>query len=456
MSLPLHFDPVSNGEYMPPRKTAQVATMQEIAWSLVERGVRKTGMSRRKFLRSTCGMAACLAAINQATAATGGSYVLPKEATLDAAAADAVLAGDEFIFDIQTHHVQPAKTKGWNMGGRYEFIKEIFLDSDTTCAVLSALPAAEEKCPLSQEEADTTREIVESLGGKSPRLYVHALVTPNFGEIKRHLDGMEAISKKYKIAAWKMYTLLGPDGVGFWHNDEKLGIPVIEKARELGIKLVCTHKGFPFGKLPERFDTAKDIGIVAKRFPDVNFIVYHSGYIPKVKEGPYNAGKADEGVNAFIKSLEDNGIKPGSNVYAELGSTWWTLMKKPDEAAHVLGKLLKAVGPDHLLWGSDCLWYGSPQPQIAAFRAFQISDELREKHGYPELTKELKAKVLGLSSAKVYGVDPKRDLSKIKKDEVEKLKQCYLPDRDPSHRVYGPRTRREFLELLAMRGGWPA
>ena len=58
MSLPLHFDPVSNGEYMPPRKTAQVATMQDIAWSLVEKGVRKTGMSRRQFLRSTCGMAA--------------------------------------------------------------------------------------------------------------------------------------------------------------------------------------------------------------------------------------------------------------------------------------------------------------------------------------------------------------------------------------------------------------
>src|SRR5437870_4722126 len=231
MSLPLHFDPVSNGEYLPPRKTPRVAAMQEIAWSLVEKGVRRTGMSRRGFLRSTCGMAACLSAINQATASTGGSYVLPSEATVDPAAADAALAGDEFIFDIQTHHVQPAKTKGWNMGGRYEFIKEIFLDSDTTCAVLSALPAAEEKSPLSQAEADVTREIIESIGGKSPRLWVHALVTPNYGEVKRHLDGMEAVSKKYKIAAWKMYTLLGPDGLGFWHHDEKLGIPVIEKAR---------------------------------------------------------------------------------------------------------------------------------------------------------------------------------------------------------------------------------
>jgi hypothetical protein len=453
MSLPLTFDPVSNGEYLPPRKTRRHATMEEIAWSLVDRGVRRTGMTRRAFLRSTAGMAACLAAINEAGAGTGGAYVLPKEAALDPAAADTVLAGDEFIFDIQTHHVMPGK--GWAMGGRYEYVKEIFLDSDTTCTVLSALPAVEEKQPLPQAEAEVTREIVEKIG-PSPRLWVHALVTPNYGEIKRHLDGMESVIRKYKIAAWKMYTLMGPEGKGFWHHDEKIGIPVLEKARELGVKLICTHKGFPFGRLPERFDTARDIGVVAKRFPDLTFIVYHSGYIPRVKEGPYDPAKAEEGVNALIKSLEDNGVKPGSNVYAELGSTWWNLMKKPDEAAHVIGKLLKAFGPDHLLWGTDCLWYGSPQPQIAAWRAFQISEEYRTKYGYPELTPEIKAKVLGLSSARVYGVDPKRDLPKIRKDEVEKLKQCYLPDRDPSHRVYGPRTRREFFELLARRGGRPA
>ena len=453
MSLPLTFDPVSNGEYMPPRKTAQHSTMEQIAWSLVEKGTKKSGLTRRAFLRSTAGMAACLSAINQAAASDGGKYVLPKDAVVDPASADRVLAGDEFIFDIQTHHVMPGK--GWLMGGRYQYVKEIFLDSDTTCAVLSALPAAEEKQPLPQSEAEVTREIIEKMG-PSPRLWVHALVTPNYGDIKRHLDGMEAVIKKNKIAAWKLYTLLGPDGVGFWHHDEKVGIPVIEKARELGVKLICTHKGFPFGKLPERFDTAKDIGIVAKRFPDVKFVVYHSGYIPRVKEGPYDPNNAVEGVNSLIKSCEDNGIAGGSNVYAELGSTWWNLIKKPDEAAHVVGKLLKFFGPDHVLWGSDSLWYGTPQTQIAAFRAFQISEEYREKYGYPELTPELKAKIFGLSSAKVYGIDPKVVIPKVKKDDVEKLKQSYLPGRDPSHRVYGPRTRREFLELIALRGGRPA
>ena len=114
MTLPLTFDPVSNGEYMPLRKTAGHAAMEKVAWSIVDRGSRRNGMNRRDFLRSTCGMAACLAAINKVSAQSGGSYSLPAEATLDAAAADSVLSGDEFIFDIQTHHVMPGK--GWNMG----------------------------------------------------------------------------------------------------------------------------------------------------------------------------------------------------------------------------------------------------------------------------------------------------------------------------------------------------
>jgi hypothetical protein len=131
-------------------------------------------------------------------------------------------------------------------------------------------------------------------------------------------------------------------------------------------------------------------------------------------------------------------------------------MKKPEQAAHVLGKLLKHVGPDNVLWGTDSIWYGSPQPQIAAFRAFEMPAELREKHGYPELTKELKAKIFGLNSAAVYGIDPKVARPAIEKDAVEQLKHSYLPRRDPTHNVYGPRTRREFFALLARRGGMPA
>src|SRR6185503_15429126 len=79
-------------------------------------------------------------------------------------------------------------------------------------------------------------------------------------------------------------------------------------------------------------------------------------------------------------------------------------MRKPDEAAHALGKLFKYCGEDNVLWGTDSIWYGSPQDQIQAFRSFQIAPELRDKHGYPEITAALRAKVFGQNAAKVYGL----------------------------------------------------
>ena len=93
-------------------------------------------------------------------------------------------------------------------------------------------------------------------------------------------------------------------------------------------------------------------------------------------------------------------------MYAELGGTWWFVMRDPTVAAHVLGKLLKYVGEDRVVWGTDSIWFGTPQDQIQAMRTFQISEQLQEQYGYPALTDELKAKIFGLNSARLYGIEP--------------------------------------------------
>ena len=82
------------------------------------------------------------------------------------------------------------------------------------------------------------------------------------------------------------------------------------------------------------------------------------------------------------------------------------------------GKLLNAVGEDNVLWGSDSIWYGPTQPAIDAFRAFQIPVEMRERYGYPELTPERKAKILGLNAARVYGLDPAKVRERTRRDEM--------------------------------------
>ena len=156
----------------------------------------------------------------------------------------------------------------------------------------------------------------------------------------------------------------------------------------------------------------------------------------EVPEGPYEPGTADVGVNRLISSMLAGGIGPNQNVYAELGTTWWSVMSSPDQAAHVLGKLLKNVGEDNVLWGTDALFYGAPQDQIQAFRAFQISAEYQERFGYPALTDEIKRKVLGLNALRLHDVDPITAKCQFTRDELEQIRQT-LPT---GNETFGPRT----------------
>jgi predicted TIM-barrel fold metal-dependent hydrolase len=259
-----------------------------------------------------------------------------------------------------------------------------------------------------------------------------------------------------EVAAWKVYTPYAPNNRTWMLDDPTYGVPMIEKARSLGVKLICAHKGLQLFGFQREYTSPRDIGVVAKAFPDMRFVVYHSGWQSDVREGAYNDANP-QGVDVLIKSLLDNGIRPNSNVYAELGTTWRNIMSAPTQAAHVLGKLLKSVGEDNVLWGTDCIWSGSPQPQIVAFRAFQIDLAVANANGYPTLTPDLKRKVLGLNSARLYGIDPEARRCEIERDAVEKYRANYRdvePDRyEPRYLTRGPITRRGMLRWFAEHGG---
>jgi hypothetical protein len=137
-------------------------------------------------------------------------------------------------------------------------------------------------------------------------------------------------------------------------------------------------------------------------------------------------------------------------VYAELGSTWRFLMRDPEQAAHAIGKLIKHCGPGNVLWGTDSIWYGSPQDQIQAFRAFQIAPALREKHGYSEITPELRAGIFGRNAARVYGLSPADIKKYTARDRIARERSAYLENPQPHFNTYGPKTRREFLRYLRL------
>ena len=93
---------------------------------------------------------------------------------------------------------------------------------------------------------------------------------------------------------------------------------------------------------------------------------------------------------------------------------------------HLIGKNIKIYGADHVIWGTDCLWWGSPQWVIDAFKRFQISDELCEKFGYKKLTKEDKAKIFGLTPPSSTASTPSEKRKILPKDALSKLKTAYL------------------------------
>jgi len=282
------------------------------------------------------------------------------------------------------------------------------------------------------------------------------MVVPNAGPEVAPLQLMKDAVDRYPIAAWKCYTQWGPDGRGFELDSPDVGIPFIERARQLGVRNICIHKGLLFSGFPEEFGRCADVGRAAALYPDMNFIIYHSGYEAGTTEGVYDPANATRGVDTLIKSVETNGIPRNANVYAELGSTWRFVMRDPTTAAHVLGKLLKHIGEDNVLWGTDSIWYGSPQDQIQAFRSFQIAPALIEAHGYPELTPSLKQKVFGINGARVYGVDVPERRRKTEADLIGTRKAAHRKMADPTFETYGPKTDSEYDALIAERGGLPA
>jgi predicted TIM-barrel fold metal-dependent hydrolase len=333
--------------------------------------------------------------------------------------------------------------------GADDFIKDVFLDSDTDLMALSFIPSLRADEPISIEEAAKTREMVAQLEG-SQRLLLHGRCNPNQ---PGDLDLMDELAEKWKVAAFKCYTQYGPGGKGFFLSDEDSGIPYIEKARKLGVNNICVHKGFPFGKKSYEHSLCDDIGKVAKLYPDMNFMIYHSGYVPGQDEAAYDV-EHNEGIDSLVRTVLANDITPNSNVYAELGSTWrFASMRDPQSAAHVLGKLFKYIGTDNVLWGTDSVWYGSPQDQIQAFRAFQIPQQLREEFGYPEITPQLRAKVFGLNAIVPYKISVDEVLRSASGDALAQQKESYHNRSLPHFATYGPRTRREFFRLMQISGG---
>ena len=378
----------------------------------------------------------------------------------EGAASDAI-GGDEFVLDVQTHFLEFGEDQELVFGRNFPqascgaddprlcfsidtYLDELFVRSDTRMAVISAVPIVGDDSPLSIARMEEARRAAEVLCGDG-RLLLHGQVFPAVGSLDAALDGMNQLVTEHPIAAWKLYTHAP---TGFYLDDHdpnapQVGNAYLERVRAVGPPIVSIHKGLGGGS---PFASPVDIGPTAAANPDLSFVVYHSGFESALTEGPWTDDTADQGVNRLVTTLRDTGIEPGQNVYAELGSTWYNVLRDPNEAAHVLGKLLGAVGPDNIVWGTDSIWYGSPQQQIEAFRAFEITEAFQEEFGYPALTPEVKRKILGENAARLYGVDPLTARCEFTPEDLAEVR-AEMPSIAPA--TYGPTTAAQVRAVAA-------
>ena len=379
-----------------------------------------------------------------------------------------------------------------------QFIKDVYLDSQVTIGLLSNVTASmvqvegqPSRPPRDAEEAQrgeiltaaqtaAARNFVNEISG-STRMLCHGLLYVGKGNLKfiqEQIDQNEPDS-------WKGYNISNSakaddDPASLmrqWrHDDPEVAYPTFEliqknyeklKEKRPGFNNICVHKGLAPGPPDPKRGHPDDMPKAARDWPKLNFITYHACIQPNFFMADVleevKAEKLKFGVPNIAWTTEyANLVKEFPNCYAEIGTTWASsVVSFPTIAAHLMGQLMKFMGEDRIVFGSDSVWYGSPQWQIEALWRFQIPEAMRQKWGYPELTEAAKRKIFGLTSAKLYGIQAvdtgsykpvPRDyesrmtdklktlleFGQLRADNMQKMKETYIALAiQPDHTRYG-------------------
>ncbi len=463
---------ISNGEFNPPPQTEKQKQVERRLEKMADELGPKHGLNRRQFLRSAAGMAAAFAAMNDVF---GPVFNVAHAETAEpgAAAERAASLSNQFIFDCQTHFVRDDYTaditnlrqfakEHWNPGiednitlDMFKFsnyIKEIFVDSDTKIALLSGTPVDdEENLFLTNDQIAAARQSVNTVAG-SRRMLSHGIIQPGSPDF---MDAVDYVLETLQPDSWKGYTIGDPlfetKRKSNWRlDDEKRVYPFYEKAVKSGITNICIHKGLMPADYrtswPDlwQYATVWDVGQAAKDWPELNFIIYHSALrpfteLPEATLDEFEKTGRIEWSTDLAEIPEKWGV---DNVYAELGSCFATTsVTHPRLAAAMVGQLIQGLGADKVIWGTDSVWYGSPQWQIEAMRRLEVPEDLQKKHGFAPLggpTSPVKNAIFAGNAARLYGLELDTAMAAITSDEISSMKAKFVAlNEAPSNLRYG-------------------
>jgi predicted TIM-barrel fold metal-dependent hydrolase len=290
-------------------------------------------------------------------------------------------------------------TRDW---GLEETAKMLFVESDYDFACHHVTPINAFK-----DGGCSVEKAREARARWPARFQVYAGVDPVFPE--QALDALEQQVEELKPVGLKLYpNSYTADGAVGWHMDDpEIAFPLFERAQDLGLKAIAIHKAIPLGPVPMEHYRMDDIDAAAAAFPDLQFEVVHGGF-------------------AFIEETAFQ-LARFSNVWVNLETTSNLAVAKPGAFARVVAGLIAQAGAaalDRLMWASGASVL-HPEPPLRWFwERFNFSEEMREREGLPEITKDIKRNILGLNYLRMHGLDA-QDLEKnIRGDEftVERSK----------------------------------
>ena len=300
------------------------------------------------------------------------------------------------------------------------YFKEIWLDSDTKVALISGSGSEEPRdwFLTNEMKADARAEVNRKAG--TQRMFSHAIFMPG---MPGWLDKVDRDLELLKPDSFKGYTVGDNTNKHLakhpWRlDDEKLLYPFYEKLAKASrskpsLANVCVHKGLFAAAVTQRFpDLVKfadvsDVAKAAKDWPQLNFVIYHSAF----RSGPVEplwaqferTGRIDW-VTDLAEIPQQHGVK---NVYGDLGQIFaQSTVSEPRLCAAMMGQLVKGLGADHVVWGTDAVWTGAPQWQIEALRRLEIPEAMQKQHGFAPLGEAdgpVKSAIFGDNSARLYG-----------------------------------------------------
>jgi predicted TIM-barrel fold metal-dependent hydrolase len=226
---------------------------------------------------------------------------------------------------------------------------------------------------------NTTEQDAEIAAKHPDRFIVNGAFDPREGAAG--LDDLRRLKDAYDIHGVKLYTAEWKGDSRGWKLSDDAAKPYFELCEELGIKNIHVHKGPTIWPLDrDSFDVA-DVDHAATDFPDLNFIVEHSG-LPRLEDF------------CWIATQEPN-------VYAGLAVVMPFIHSRPKYFGQVVGELLYWIGEERILFASDyAIW--QPKWLVEKFVDFQMPEDMQSELG--TISTDQKKKILGLNAARLYDV----------------------------------------------------